>query len=398
MDSISTFLHVDMDAFFASVEQRDHPEYRGLPVIIGSPPTERGVVSTCSYEAREYGVHSAMASREAYRLCPNGVFLPGNHKKYSEVSKDVMAILESFTPIVEVASIDEAYMDVTGSIHLFGDGVSIAKQIRSEIKTKLGLPASIGIGTKKYIAKICSDLAKPDGFFAAPTKDSEIISFLGKLDIGVLPGVGKVANERLNSFGYQKILDIQKSKKKDLVALVGEHFASYLFALAFGKQERSFSFAQEEKSISREYTFGTDETDYIKLVNILRELCDSVGAQLRESHKYATTAKIKLRWKNFTTITRQKQIARPISDDFSIYEEALKLFESENIVAPVRLIGFGVGGLVDTPAEPELDLFGSLPGRNNFDLERKTKLSLTVDELRKKLGKDKIKRGSSFSE
>lgn len=396
MEEKSTILHVDMDAFFASVEQRDHPQYRGLPVIIGSPPDQRGVVSTCSYEARKFGVHSAMASREAYRLCPTGIFLPGDHKKYHAVSCEVMKILESFTPVVEVASIDEAYMDVTGSGHLFGDGASIAKQIRKIIREKLDLAASIGVGTNRFIAKICSDLAKPDGLFVAPTEEKQIIEFLAQLDIGVLPGVGKVAKERLNSLGYQKIKDIQEASKRDLVAFVGEHFASYLIDLSFGRQKRTIGQLSEEKSISREYTFGVDENNRAVILDVLRELCDDVGRQLRSCGKYATIAKLKLRWKSFKTITRQKQIMRPISDDFSLLDEAKELFLREKIIEPVRLIGFGVEGLTATPSAPELDLFGTLPGSGISDLERKTRLSQTVDDLRKKLGSESLKRGSSL--
>lgn len=194
---MKTVLHVDMDAFFASVEQRDHPEYRGKPVIVGSPPDKRGVVSTCSYEARKFGVHSAMASREAARLCPDGIFLPGNHSRYSEVSASVMEILERFTPFVEQVSIDEAYLDVTGSQRLFGDGTAIAKAIRGAIHEELDLTASVGVAPNKFLSKICSELAKPDGLKTAPFDSESIVEFLAPLEIGVLPGIGKVAKEKL---------------------------------------------------------------------------------------------------------------------------------------------------------------------------------------------------------
>lgn len=388
---MATILHVDMDAFFASVEQRDNPEYRGKPVIVGAPPDKRGVVSTCSYEARKYGVHSAMPSREAARLCPNGIFLPGNQHRYSEVSASVMEILERFTPLVEQVSIDEAYLDVTGSQHLFGDGTTIAKAIRSAIHDELDLAASVGVAPNKFVSKICSELAKPDGLKTAPFEATAVAKFLAPLDIGVLPGIGKVAKERLLKFGYRRVKDLQQATPTAIEAIMGKHFASYIMDAAFGNDDRPVAPPREELSISREYTFEVDTSDREAIREKLHELSDDVGYRLRASGKWATEAKLKLRWSDFSTITRQKQISRAIKDDFSLFEEALALFNREKLIAPVRLIGFGVGGLSDGEAQQELDLFGTSHGSGGNDLERKERLSDAVDAIRKKLGYDALK-------
>lgn len=388
---MKTVLHVDMDAFFASVEQRDHPEYRGKPVIVGSPPDKRGVVSTCSYEARKFGVHSAMASREAARLCPDGIFLPGNHSRYSEVSASVMEILERFTPFVEQVSIDEAYLDVTGSQRLFGDGTAIAKAIRGAIHEELDLTASVGVAPNKFLSKICSELAKPDGLKTAPFDSESIVEFLAPLEIGVLPGIGKVAKEKLVKYGYRRVRDLQYATPSAIEAIMGKNFASYLSMVAFGIDNRAVAPPREELSISREYTFEIDTDDREVIRQKLHELSDDVGFRLRAAGKWATEAKLKLRWSDFSTITRQKQIGRAIKDDFSLFNEALTLFDHEKLISPVRLIGFGVSGLSNGETQREFNLFGMDHGAGGTDLERKERLSDAVDAIRKKLGKDALK-------
>ena len=387
-----TILHVDMDAFFASVEQRDHPEYRGKPVIVGAPPDRRGVVSTCSYEARKFGVHSAMPSREAARLCPQGIFLRGDHAKYAAVSRSVMAVLDRFTPVVEQVSIDEAYLDVTGARNLFGDGLAIGKAIRAAIRGELGLAASVGVGPNKFVSKICSELAKPDGIKAAPFEPDALAAFLAPLEVGALPGVGKVARTELVKHGYRFVRDLQQASRTALAALFGERFAAYLGEVAFGRDDREVAPPREELSLSREHTFDTDCSDRAAVRLKLHELCDDVGRRLRASGKWATEARLKLRWSDFTTITRQRQIAHPVRDDFSLFAEALALFDREKLVAPVRLVGFGVAGLTDGESQQELDLFGDAPGGSQADLERKGRLSDAVDALRAKLGPQALKR------
>ncbi len=387
-----TILHVDMDAFFASVEQRDHPEYRGRPLIIGASPNERGVVSTCSYEARKYGVHSAMPSREAGALCPHGIFIPGDHSKYSRVSQEIMVILESFTPVVEQVSVDEAYLDVSGSTHIFGDGEEIAKAIREKIRRELDLPASVGVGANKLISKICSEMAKPNGYKVAPADADAIAGFLAPLAARELPGVGKVACEKLSAAGLRSIGDIQRCDKTTLVNLLGISMAEYLSLAAYGIDERPIVTVSEEQSISREHTFNVDTTDRLVVRDKLHELSDDVGCRLRASGKWARKAHLKIRWDNFTTITRQKQIPTPVRDDFSIFAEALTLFNREKLIAPVRLIGFGLSGLSETKeVSGQLELFQDGAFGESENLSRRERLSDTIDLLRSKLGKDAVK-------
>ncbi|MBQ6247853.1 MAG: DNA polymerase IV [Kiritimatiellae bacterium] len=389
---IREIVHVDMDAFFASVEQRDHPEYRGKPVIVGAPPNARGVVSTCSYEARKYGVHSAMPSREAGRLCPHGIFLPCDHHHYAEVSRQVMAIFDRFTPLVEQVSIDEAYLDVTGAFRLFGDGVAIGTAIRKAIREELQLTASVGVGPNKFIAKLCSELAKPDGLCAAPREKDALLSFLAEQPVGSLFGVGKVARASLERSGYRTVGDIQKAHFSTLVSLFGRSFAEQLVAYAHGEGSDEIVTWSEEKSISREHTFDEDCADREVVRQTLGMLVDDVGRRLRAAGKWATVAKLKLRWSDFTTITRQMPFRQAACDDFTLLEYARTLFDRERLVTPVRLIGFGVTGLQEEPGQQELDLFGSGAGGKGTDQERKERLSATLDALRAKLGKDAVKR------
>lgn len=404
-----TVLHVDMDAFFASVEQRDHPEYRGKPVIVGAPPDKRGVVSTCSYEARAFGVHSAMPSRTAARLCPQGIFLRGDHAKYAAVSAQVMEILHRFTPDVEQVSIDEAYLDVTGSRALFGDGEAIGAAIRAAIRGELDLAASVGVGPNKLVAKLCSEMAKPDGMRAAPADAAALAAFLAPLPAGALPGVGKTSGARLASFGYRTVRDIQEAvsvaaggqrqASAGLVAAVGANMAAWLADSAFGRDDRPVvAEAPEEKSISREHTFGEDCTDRAVVRAVLRELAGDVGRRLRASGRWANEAHLKLRWADFTTITRQKRTAAAIRDDFSIFEEALALFDRERLVAPVRLVGFGLSALAASPGQDELDLFGGGDGERdgpfNQRRERRERLSETLDAIRKRFGRAAVIAGA----
>lgn len=378
-------LHVDMDAFFASVEQRDNPEYRGKPVIVGAPRDRRGVVSTCSYEARRFGVHSAMPSREAARLCPQGIFLPGDHAKYSRVSRQVMGILGRFTPVVEQVSVDEAYLDVSGARGLFGDGAEIARRIRAAIRSELDLAASVGVGPNKLVAKICSELAKPDGMKEAPPGEDALAAFLAPLPASALPGVGKVMAARLASFGFRTVGDIQRAGT-GLAAAVGENAAAWLADAAFGRDGRRVEAERaEEQSISREHTYPEDCRDRAAVRATLKELVADVGRRLRASGRRAREVRLKLRWDDFTTITRQRKTPTALRDDFSLFEEALVLFDRERLVAPVRLVGFGVSDLVEGEGQAELDLFGNDAAMSRK--EKRERLSDALDALRRKLGR-----------
>jgi DNA polymerase-4 len=378
-------LHIDMDAFFASVEQRDRPELRGKPVVVGSPPDQRGVVCTCSYEARVFGIHSAMPSREAYRRCPEAIFLPPDMARYDEASRKVFEIFERFSPLIEPVSCDEAFIDVTGAHALFGSGESIAKQLRALIHQEVNLAASVGVAHNKFLAKLGSERAKPDGLFVVPNTREGIIRFLGSMKVGNLWGVGKVTSEALVSAGYQKVADIQKADPKKLERLFGASFAQHLMALAFGEDSRAVETDTVEKSISREYTFLTDCSEPEELREVLRGLVVDVGQRVRQHGFYAATGRLKLRWADFKTITRQAPFDVPVCDDFSFRALALKLFNAESLIQPVRLIGFGVTGLTPHPRE-QLTLFDDARASR----AKREKLCHTVDALRAKLGDEKV--------
>lgn len=390
MTSSHDILHVDMDAFFAAVEQRDRPELRGQPVVVGAPPDQRGVVSTCSYEARKFGVHSAMPSREAFRLCPQAVFLPPDMPRYAAVSRQVFAIFERFTPLVEPVSIDEAFLDVTGAKRLFGEPDAIAITIRAAIREEIGLTASVGVAGNKFLAKLASESHKPDGLTVVPRDRAALLAFLEPLPVGRLWGVGKVMRELLENHGFRVIGDIQRASEASLATVIGRHAAGHLMRLSFGEDERAVETDFEEKSISREYTFLSDCRDPARLHVVLRDLVDDVGRRLREAGKYAGVARLKLRWSDFQTLTRQRSFALPVCDDFTLRRMALELLQAEPLVQPVRLIGFGVSGLAAERQE-QMSLFDDPADRRDRD----EKLCHTLDHLRDKLGQDQIVRAEA---
>lgn len=379
-----------MDAFYAAVEQLDHPELRGKPVIVGAPPDKRGVVSAVSYEARPYGIHSAMPSREAGRRCPHAVFLPPNMRRYEEVSARIFSIFERFTPLLEPLSLDEAFLDVTGAQRIFGDGPAIARKIRTVIKTEIGLTASVGVAPNKFLAKVASDLNKPDGLTVVPDDPAGIKAFLTPLPVGRLWGVGKVMHARLEKAGIRTVGNVQAMSQADLARLVGKETASFFKELAEGVDDREVETSRQEKSLSREHTFDTDVTDRAEVERVLIELVEDVGRQLRALGRYTTGVQIKLRWQGFETLTRQKKLASPVKDDFSLLAGARELFAKEKLIKPVRLIGFGIYGLTDHAGQ-QLSLFEDT--RNST--KKHERVSQTVDAIRRKFGSTSIRRGSS---
>jgi len=385
-----TILHVDMDAFFASVEQLDHPELRGKPVVVGAPPDKRGVVAAASYEAREYGIHSAMPSREAGKRCPHAVFVPSNGKRYSEVSRKVLSILEGFTPLVEQVSIDEAFLDVSGAETLFGSGPEIALKIKDAIRKETGLTASVGVASNKFLAKLASDMDKPDGLTVVPEGSEEILAFLAPLPVGRLWGVGKVTQNTLEKAGLHTVGQLRAAGEERLARILGTHAAEHLCRLARGEDSRELELDVEEKSMSKEHTFPEDCDSVREIERVLLDLVDEVASRLREHGRYASLARLKLRWKGFETITRQKAFAYPCCDDFSLREMALDLFRAEELIKPVRLVGFGVSRFTDGRGE-QLELFSVKP----HDTERRERLSRAVDTIRGKFGDESMRRGSS---
>jgi DNA polymerase-4 len=321
-------LHIDMDAFFAAVEQRDDPTLRGKPVVVGADPKEgrgRGVVSTCSYEARVFGIHSAMPISEAYRRCPKAVFLPPDFKKYQEASQKVFAILERFTPQIEPVSIDEAFCDITGSFHFHGSPVATAERIKADIRREVQLTSSVGIAPVKMVAKIASDLSKPDGLLEIGP--GQVKAFLDPLPVERLWGVGKKAKEQLNAQGIRTIGDLARVPRLEAAKRFGD-YGLHLHDLANGIDERTVVVGAETKSVSHEHTFDVDEADPEVILKVLHILSQKVSRRLRQEELKGKTVTVKVRLKDFSTFTRAKTLDLRTNFADTIYENARTLFLS----------------------------------------------------------------------
>ncbi len=374
-------LHVDMDAFFAAVEQRDHPEWRGKPVIVGAGPHERGVVSTCSYEARKFGVHSAMPSRTAYALCPQGIFVKPRMNVYSEVSAQVFGILEHYSPFVEGVSVDEAFLDVTGTVHLFGDPRSLGEKLRAEVWETCRLTCSVGLAPNRLMAKIASEEAKPNGLYVMPFEEDEIRKWLAPKPVKILWGVGKKTNEILAKYGYRTCGDLQAADPRFLQKVLGDAAAESIQRHANGIDFSEIACEEMEKSVSREHTFAEDETDRQAVRATLLRLVEEVGMRFRRETRWARTAKLKLRDGTFSTITRQTRFELPARDDITFRHLALALFDREwpeGGRRTVRLIGFGVTDFTETRADLEPSLF---PSQLASVMEKRERLAEVLDRL-----------------
>lgn len=380
-----SILHVDMDAFYASVEQRDDPALAGKPVIVGAGPHERGVVSAASYEARKFGVHSAMPSRTAHKLCPHAVFVYPRMSVYSAISRRIMEIMEGFTPFVQQLSVDEAFLDVTGALRNFGDAATIAARIKAEIRARTRLTASIGVAPNKFLAKLASDLEKPDGLVVIT--DENKLRILAPLSVSRIWGVGKVTADRLLEAGIKTIGDLQSLPLLELQRRFG-NLADHLHALALGEDDRPVETGGESKSISSEHTFDIDTADLAQIKRSLLEQCEEVGWRLRQEKFAARTVQLKLRYSDFTTLTRRRTLPNPTQDEMLIYETACQLLAAERTRDKrIRLIGIGGSNLVHP--EVQTDLFEKAD-------EKRTRLASAVDKLRGTLGPGAIKRGTSL--
>ena len=379
--AVPVIIHVDLDAFFAAVEQRDRPELRGKPVIVGGGgPDQRGVVSTASYEARRFGVRSAMPLRTAGRLCPDGIFLPVDGRKYQRVSREVMAILRRFTPQVEPISIDEAFLDVTASEALFGDGEAIARTIKQAVRDEVGLTISAGVATTKLVAKIASDLRKPDGLVVV-TPGSEA-SFLAPLPIGRLWGVGQKTAAVLAEHGVASIGDLAGLDPASLGRRLGSH-ASTLVDRAHGiDAERVVSDGDDAKSVGHEHTFDQDTSDPDLIERTLLAMADGVAGRLRSSGMLAATVTVKVRDSAFRTITRQRSLARPTDLTEPIFDAALALARPEVRGKRIRLVGVSASGLQHGM---QLGLFEAV-------VERRHRLAEASDSLRRRFGQRAVTR------
>jgi DNA polymerase-4 len=379
-------IHVDMDAFFASVEQRDRPELRGKPLIVGGSPEGRGVVSAASYEAREYGVRSAMPCARAKRLCPSVIFLPVDMPKYAAASRAVMAILREVTPVVEPLSCDEAFLDVTGSRSLFGDAEQIAWGIKHRIREQLSLTASVGVATNKFLAKLASDLEKPDGLVVVP-EDQES-EFIRPLAVSRLWGVGPATARRLEALGLKTVGAVADCPLPLLRAELGDH-AEGLQRLARGIDERPVQPDHEAKSISAETTFETDTRDIDFLNRVLLDLSDHVAERVRKAGVMARTVTLKLRFGDFATITRDATLSEPTYAGLVVYERARQLLARARLGArQVRLIGVGTSNFAE---ERQLSMFDD-GGRRAEQAEQ------AIDELKARFGADAVRRASLLRE
>jgi DNA polymerase-4 len=374
--------HVDMDAFYAAVEQRDRPELRGQPVIVGAEPNGRGVVSAASYEARVYGVRSAMPISKAARLCPHAAFLPVDMEKYRRVSTEIMAILDGFSPLVEPISVDEAFVDLTGTESLFGPPVEATRAIKARIRAETGLTASAGLAPNKFLAKIASDLEKPDGMVTVPAGGEA--AFLAPLPIGRLWGVGRVMAEALSGLGITTIGQLQGMPRGVLVRRFGTHGAE-LHDLAFGRDDRPVEPYTAPKSMGAEETFESDCRDRARLASVLRGQAERVARELRADNLAAARLTLKLRFTDFHTITRAVT-AEPTQDGLELYRRAYTLLERETLDQPVRLIGLSASSLGPAGA-------GQLSLLDPTALRRE-RLARVVDSLAERFGDDVVRPAS----
>ena len=350
-DSATPILHVDMDAFFVSVELMHYPELRGKPVAVGGK--ERGVVSAASYEARTYGVNSAMPVGKAYKLCPGLIMLPPRHGLYGEVSRQVMSILSDVTPLLEQVSVDEAFLDVSGARKLFGSPVDIARHLRERIRREVGVPASVGIAATKHVAKVASAHAKPDGMLLIP--ESATLEFLHSLPVGALWGVGERTRERLEVAGVDTVGELAGLGKARLERLLGKAGGAHLYALAMGIDPRQVTVSHIEKSIGREETFFTHVTDRAELDRVLLAQAHDTARRLRKKGFLARTVAIKVRFADFTTITRSLTLGQPTALANDIYRAARSLLDGVKIGADgVRLLGLRAEQLQDGASEVQL--------------------------------------------
>lgn len=339
---MKTIFHLDMDAFFVSVERVLDPSLEGKAVIVGGDPHGRGVVTACSYEARKFGLHSAMPIRNAYRLCPNGIYLKGHYKEYVRFSHAVKKLLENYFPLIEQASVDEFYLDFTGCEKMHGKPEQFAKKIQDEIWEKIHLPCSIGIASNKTIAKIASDFRKPRGITYVPHGDEK--KFLHPLPIERIPGVGKATFPMLQSRGFKTVGDIANTSQDYLSALMGK-FGIDLWERANGKGSDYISSGGERKSISKETTFDTDVVNIETIEKVLFDLASRVCQLLRDENWMTATVSIKLRYSDFATITRAKTVI-PTDDDKAVFETAVDLFrKAYTRRVGIRLIGIHLSKL-----------------------------------------------------
>lgn len=381
-----SILHVDMDAFYASVEERERPDLAGRPLVVGGRPEGRGVVAAANYAARRFGVHSAMPMATALRLCPQLVVLPVRIELYARVSQSIRGIFERYTPLIEPLSLDEAFLDVGGSERLFGPAPVIGRAIKEAIRTELGLTASVGVAPNKFVAKIASDLDKPDGFLVV--SEDEVQGFLDPLPISRLWGVGRVTGERLGRWGIERIGQLRAQSREFMESRFGKG-GLQLWELAHGRDPRRVEPEQQAKSISHETTFAADIADRGVLRAWLQHLTEQVAWRLRRHGLRGRTVEIKARSADFRTLTRSRTLPEPTDRTDVLWRAAAGLFDEkippEHL--PLRLIGMGVSGFgAEEPSQT--DLFAA-------PVAGPTALDTAADRIRERFGERALQRGTS---
>jgi DNA polymerase-4 len=384
MNATRNILHVDMDAFYASVEQRDRPELRGEPLVVGGG-NNRGVVAAASYEARKFGIRSAMPMREAMRRCPELKRVAPRMAHYQEISEQVFSVFHEFSPLVEGLSLDEAFLDVTASRSLLGCEISIAGEIKARILAQTGLTASVGVAPNKLLAKIASELQKPDGLVVITEQNARAI--LDPLPVQVIPGIGRETLARLQKLRVRTIADLRVASDQDLRSVFGR-YAARMRDRASGIDNRPVVSSREEKSISAEETYDLDITDPSDMNRELLKLAEKTSMRLRNKSLFAGTIQVKIREADFTTFTRQRSVHPPISGTDQLYDVARQLLASwlaEYPAAPIRLLG--VGGSDLSPVGQQ-DLFGSAG---------KAGLDRAVDSIRERFGTSSVGRARTLN-
>ncbi len=383
-------IHVDMDAFFAAVEMRDNPELVGKPLIIGALPTERGVVSTCSYEARKYGVHSAMNIKEAYRRCPHGIFMHGNMKKYAEASKKIHEIMLNFTDKIEFVALDEGYMDVTDSIMLFGSAENIGRQLKEQIFKQVGVTCSVGISYSMMSAKIPSEEKKPDAVFVIPNEE-EFVKLIYDRPVGVINGIGKKTTERLNRIGILTVgdlLNLPEENTLDMFGVMGKEMRK----IASGEDNREVVPESMAKSIGREHTFQQDISDKEVLKSVLLLLAGDVGYRLKKKGMWSRTVTLKIKFSDMQGITRSKSGAA-VNSVKDIFSGVSLLFDALDIIKPIRLIGVSVSNLQNTKEEKDqqISLFDEINEKEEIREQKTEALEDVVFKLHNQYGRGILK-------
>ena len=379
-------IHVDMDAFYAAVEVREQPELAGKPVIVGADPRGRGVVSTCSYEARKFGVHSAMPISEAYRRCPTGVFVPVRMELYVSVSQVVMGVFRRFTPLVEPLSIDEAFLDVSGCESLFGPPETIAKKIKAEVLADTRLKCSVGVAPNKFLAKLATELGKPDGLTViTPERITEV---LGPLPVTRVFGVGRRTAEALDAIGIRTVGELARADTALLIAHMGEAATAHMQCLARGEDERRVEPSRLPRQLGSERTFERDVADARVLKRQLLDLSLHVGMELRRHGYRARTIRLKLRTEDFATTTRSRTLPNPTDSDRVISRTIAELFTKHLPRLPVRLLGVTGADLVTGP-DDQPTLFGPPEAE-----VKQAKMERAMDRVREKFGRQALRPAS----